>query len=214
MDHCEHGKAYTQYSTGDRSACVSYVRYSDRFNTATLPKQHCMVSKTTCDAANHLCVDRDSKVYKYKLKPPKPPKRCTRLKSTIITNTEDRQYNKWTTNCRNLFCNCKQSNKSSSKAGLEGNDQCNKYTNGKSNRSPSHYMPQYVSADSSSSHYMSQFAPAGSSSDTLSDERTRKALEWTRIKRLLFLVGILLGILVALGVVVGTVVMASQTNKG
>ena len=24
MDHYEHGKAYTQYSTGDRSACVSY----------------------------------------------------------------------------------------------------------------------------------------------------------------------------------------------
>ena len=340
MDQYEHGKSYMQYSTGDRSAYVSFVRYSDRFNTATLPKQHCMVSKTTCDAANHQCVDRDSKVYKYKLKPPKPPKKCTRLKSTIITNTEDRQYNKWTTNCRNLFCNCKQSNKSSSKAGLEGNDQCNKYTDGKSNRSPSHYMSQYVSADSSSSHYMSQyvsadsssshympqyvsadsssshympqyvsadsssshymsqyvsadsssshympqyvsadsssshympqyvsadsssshympqyvstgsssshympqfvsansssshymsqyvsadsssshymsqFASAGSSSDTLSDERTRKALEWTRIKRLLFLVGILLGILVALGVVVGTVVMAPQTNKG
>ena len=228
MDQYEHGKAYTQYSTGDRSACVSYVRYSDRFNTVTLPKQHCMVSKTTCDAANHLCVDRDSKVYKYKLKPPTPPKKCTRLKSTIMTNTEDRQYNKWTTICRNLFCNCKQSNKSSSKAGLEGNDQCNKYTDGKSSRSPSHYMPQYVSAGPSSSHYMpqyvsagpsschymSQFTSAGSSSDTLSHEQTRKALEWTRIKRLLFLVGILLGILVTLGVVVGTVVMAPQKNKG
>ena len=115
MDHYEHDKAYTQYSTGDRSACVSFVRYSDRLNTATLPKQHCMVSKTTCDAANHMCVDRDSKIYKYKLKPPKPPKKCTRLQSTIITNTEDRQYNKWTTICRNLFCNCTQSNTSSSK---------------------------------------------------------------------------------------------------
>ena len=49
----------------------------------------------------------------------------------------------------------------------------------------------------------------------LNNNRAKKRKDWTRIKRLMFLVGILMGIIVALGgIVVGFVVLAPFNKKG
>ena len=179
----------------------NYLQFANRPKSGTLTNQSRIGSNTTYERVGHnSIVNKEKKENAKKLKPPKP------LKSQAKTpNTSQNANNKNTItssdSCRNyMFSCCRKSGSFKSSTGHKTNEKYQKCLNDCTyDSSPYHDRPPSP-----------ETTPA-----ILNNNRARKASEWCRVKRLLFLVGILLGILVALGgIVVGFIVLAPHRNKG
>ena len=204
LGHYECHKAHAQDSTRDGSMYFNYLQFANRPKSGTLTNQSRIGSNTTYEPVGHnSIVNKEKKENAKKLKPPKPPKP---LKSEAkIPKTPKHANNKNTMkssdSCKNyMFSCCRTSGSFKSSTGHKINDKYQKCLNDCTyDSSPYHDRPPSP-----------ETTPA-----ILNNNRARKASEWCRVKRLLFLVGILLGILVALGgIVVGFIVLAPHRNKG
>ena len=201
LGHYDCHKVHAPDSTRDGSMYFNYLQFANRPKSGIIANQSLTGSNMTYEPVEHnSIVNKDKKDNSKKLKPPKPPK--PRKPQTKITeNTNNKNTMDSNEGCRNyVFSCCRKSSSLKSTTGHKTNEKYQKCLDDVTHdSSPYHDRPPSP-----------ETTPA-----ILNNNRARKASEWSRVKRLLFLVGILLGILVALdGIVVGFIVLAPHRNKG